>query len=430
MLPAPAVSEVERDHLARLMAAGGGEAILLAESEAGGYDATRALLAEYAATPRASAPVRTPRVPTLDGRDFLLQEAQNLARLQQGATPLVGGPNPELHPSDFSGATPLRRTQVTPHPMAPVSTPARAPGDTPLRDGLGINLNASAVREGRSQIELMRAELRQGLAMLPPPRNEYQIVMPELEVEIVEAAMEEDAADVKEARRAAAAAPEAAARRPRSPAGHRGLPRPNSAPASLTVAGAISDAEALLRCEIALLIAHDASRYPMRPGLSSPGEAAPIMEMMDESLLAAGSLLRQEALLLRNELGLEQDSPEEHEAARAAVLPPVEQRTLFQFTRSEMERQARRAAKLDARAAVITSGYHRRSEELQVRLEKAVTAIFTRSAELAAFQCLHAQEVRAAPLRIEALASEVEEQLHRERELQERYRKAARSLGR
>ena len=415
MLPAPAVSDAEREQLARLCAAGGSEAVLLAEGGEGGSDATRALLTDYRATPGVAAPLRTPRVPTHDGRDFLLQEAQNLARLQQGATPLMGGENPELHASDFSGATPRKRLQATPHPLAPQgATPARLLGDTPLRDGLGINADEAA-REGRAHAEQLRSELRLGLASLPAPRNEYQVVVPEMEADVEEAIAEADAVDLEEARAAAAAAEEAEAMRRRSHAMQRGLPRPLGAPPSLLSAAAASPAEAMLRCELALLVAYDA-------GLAAGGAPAPPLEQFpEEALLAAGELVRQEAQELRNELGHEQDGPEAHLAARDAVAPHAQPRAAFEIARAEMERQARRAAKLDARAVVTTTGYQRRAEELQSRLEKAVASVASRSAELAAFQCLHSQEVRAAPLRIEALAGEVEAQAARGAALQARY---------
>ena len=426
MLPPPAVSEVEREQLARLWAAGDGEALLAAEGAAGGFDATRTLLADYGATPGAAAPLRTPRVPTHDGRDFLLLEAQNLARLQQGATPLAGGANPEIFASDFSGATPRRHVQATPHPLsAAAATPARMPGETPLRDGLGINADAAAAREVRSHVQLLRAELRQGLDGLPAPRNDYQIVLPEMESEPEDKLMEEDAADLQEARKAAVAAAEAAALLRRSHAVQRGLPRPVIAPASLLAGGAVSAAEALLRRELALLIAHDAYAHPARAG-STGSVAPPLEELPDHALHAAGDMVRREALALRLELGHEQEGSEEHEAARSAVVPSADLHAAFLLARADMERQARRAAKLDARAALVTTSYQRLADELQARLEKAVTAVATRSFELAAFQCMHTQEIRAAPLRIEALSAELETQAQRERDLQLRYGEACR----
>jgi hypothetical protein len=48
-------------------------------------------------------------------------------------------------------------------------------------------------------------------------------------------------------------------------------------------------------------------------------------------------------------------------------------------------------------------------------------ALAAKAAELHAFQRLHAQELRSAPLRIEARAAELEVQLQREQALQARY---------
>jgi hypothetical protein len=76
---------------------------------------------------------RTPARP-----DTLLMEAQNLRMLTSAATPLLGGENPSLHPSDFAGATPSRQVVATPNVFATpvrqqgapggVMTPARTPG--------------------------------------------------------------------------------------------------------------------------------------------------------------------------------------------------------------------------------------------------------------------------------------------------------------
>jgi hypothetical protein len=57
---------------------------------------------------------------------------QNLARLRETQTPLFGGENPDLHPSDFSGVTPKKKDIQTPNPIAtPLRTPSGATGTTP-----------------------------------------------------------------------------------------------------------------------------------------------------------------------------------------------------------------------------------------------------------------------------------------------------------
>lgn len=179
--------------------------------------------------------MRTPARTPAAGGNRVMQEAQNLRRLQAGQTPLLGGENPELHPSDFSGVTPRTAPSQTPNPLAaaaaavgatpgravagvaatPVlggvagATPGRAvagvsatpllgatPGrggsgglpsatPTPMRDALGLNDpdsfgGTASRREEAARLALQRNELRAGLGQLPAPKNEYQIVVPEL----------------------------------------------------------------------------------------------------------------------------------------------------------------------------------------------------------------------------------------------------------
>jgi hypothetical protein len=186
--------------------------------------------------------MRTPaRTPAAGGGNRIMQEAQNLRMLQQGQGPLLGGENPELHPSDFTGVTPRSAPSQTPNPLAAAAaaaggatpsvhggpsvagvsatpqltgatpgrggtsvagisatpllgaTPGRGGGlpsatPTPMRDALGLNdpdtfaagAGGSSKREEAARLALQRNELRAGLSQLPAPRNEYQIVVPDM----------------------------------------------------------------------------------------------------------------------------------------------------------------------------------------------------------------------------------------------------------
>ncbi|CAJ1976494.1 unnamed protein product [Sphenostylis stenocarpa] len=130
-------------------------------------------------------------------------EAENLARLRESQTPLLGGENPELHPSDFSGVTLKKKDIQTPNPLLggenpefhpsdfsgvtlknkdiqtpnPMLTPSATPGGAVLTSRIGM----TPARDGS----------------LPQPKNEYQIVMepvPE-DVEEPEEKIEEDMYD-------------------------------------------------------------------------------------------------------------------------------------------------------------------------------------------------------------------------------------------
>lgn len=100
-LPPPQVSENEMDEIAKL----GKQSGIYTGGESSGSDATAGLVANYlgSQTPGLSS-ARTPS----EDSDAVMQEAENLSKLQAGETPLAGGKNPDLHPTDFSGVTPQR----------------------------------------------------------------------------------------------------------------------------------------------------------------------------------------------------------------------------------------------------------------------------------------------------------------------------------
>lgn len=251
MLPAPQISEVELEQIARMST----DALLDEQAtEGAGGEATRQLLGQYGPTPmRAPTPMTTSGRGAAPAGDRVLQAAQNLAKLNAMETPLMGGENPDLHPSDFSGVTPRNIVVSTPNPLLAAATPllggpgatpslaatgrrpssaiagvpatpstfgatpsrdpassalASLPGPTPLRtplrDQLGLNdADALTMQGGRraqaAAAAALRSEIRAGLSSLPAPQNEYQIEMPALpeDGDAEEGAVEEDAADAK-----------------------------------------------------------------------------------------------------------------------------------------------------------------------------------------------------------------------------------------
>eukprot|EP00878_Enallax_costatus_P014008 GHUV01014649.1.p1 GENE.GHUV01014649.1~~GHUV01014649.1.p1 ORF type:complete len:761 (+),score=332.12 GHUV01014649.1:659-2941(+) len=136
MLPAPQVSEVELEAIARM----GDAATLEAELAAGaGGEATRQLLGDYQTPARFATPMRTPKA-QVGGQDSLMQQAANLAKLQALQTPLLGGENPELAGLDYSGIVPQKGVVQTPNPLAAAAaaagvTPGPGYGATPAARG-------------------------------------------------------------------------------------------------------------------------------------------------------------------------------------------------------------------------------------------------------------------------------------------------------
>lgn len=484
LLPPPVVSEAELHALARLgPGGGGGDEGLQEEQQAGapGLAATRTLLQDYAPSAGAT-PQRTPRAGGAPGGgDYLVAEAQNLARLQAGATPLLGGANPTLHPSDFSGATP-RHGGRTGGGGAAAPTPGRggAPGGgsgpppgsasaTParLRDALAINAEGEA--DGakgagsrafeRARAAAAAAALRRALAALPPPRNDYVVVVPDLPDARDEdddedgdgAGAGEDAADAEARAAAAAAEAKAAELRARSAAVRRGLPRPVAAPGrggdggAPGAAPAPRGARALLAAEVDALVGHDAAAHPPGGGRPRPTPALP--HVSEARLAAAGALLRAEAAAMAREAGDTQppegggggggdaDRGVAHASACAAARAcaageaGVEAlRARFTGLREDMGRGSRRAAKLEAFAALATGPHAARLGQAQARLDDCALRRAQRAAELEALTALHARELAAAPRRLEAAQQDLDAQLARERGLQGRYARLTHAL--
>ncbi|KAK9842456.1 hypothetical protein WJX81_000971 [Elliptochloris bilobata] len=531
MLPAPQVSEAELEAIAR----GGAHAAADVDlADGAGGEATRGLLGDYQTPARLATPMRTPRLGgAAGGGDRIMMEAQNLARLRAGQTPLAGGENPELHASDFAGIAPRQFAAATPNPLAAGLTPGAtgrsgatpalggmtpglggatpsgraiagvamatpgasvagtplrggsvgpgaAPGRTPVRDALGLNdpdalapAEASR-REARAREERLRADLRAGLAGLPEPQHEYVIEAPqadELGGDEDGDALEEDAADVAARRRAAAKAREEAELKRRSQVLQRGLPRP-TAPAPVagarpapdaSRAGAREAAEALLAAELAALLAHEAAKYPLKEkkknkkrGREEPAPPDGWEDFDGAELAAAAAAVQRETAVVRGAMGHASKGEEEYADAWNAVagefiyLPAKEGAAQGQYVRAasatnsdrleavqgeynaartEMEKEAMRAAKLEQRLAVLTGGYAAREANLRAGIEQAWTAERAAQQELECFRALAQREERALAARTAAAAERLAAQAAREAELQERYKAAASRLS-
>uniref|UniRef100_A0A0D9W3M3 Cell division cycle 5-like protein n=1 Tax=Leersia perrieri TaxID=77586 RepID=A0A0D9W3M3_9ORYZ len=371
MLPPPQISDHELEEIAKMGNAGDPS---LVEELGEGSTATRALLATYSQTPRIGmTPLRTPQRTPAGKGDAIMMEAENLARLRESQTPLLGGDNPELHPSDFSGVTPRKKEMQTPNPMAtPLAspgpgvtprigmTPSRdgssfglTPKSTPFRDELRINeevdMQDSAKLELRRQAEL-RKSLRSGFASIPQPKNEYQIVMPPItedEKEEVEEKIEEDMSDRLARERAEEQARQEALLRKRSKVLQRSLPRPPAASVEILrqtlIKGgesrnrstfvpptSLEQADELINEELLRLLEHDNAKYPLdektqkdkKKGSKRQANRTPsvpeIEDFDEDELKEANSMLEEEVQYLRVAMGHENESLEDFVKAHDA----------------------------------------------------------------------------------------------------------------
>ncbi|XWS58398.1 hypothetical protein CRYUN_Cryun08bG0031100 [Craigia yunnanensis] len=368
MLPEPQISNHELEEIAKM----GYASDILAGSEelAEGSGATRALLANYSQPPRQGmTPLRTPQRTPAGKGDAIMMEAENLARLRESQTPLLGGENPELHPSDFSGVTPKSHIQ-TPNPMTPSATPGGAgvtprtgmtpvrdgysfgmtPKGTPIRDQLHINedmdLHDSAKLEQRRQADLRR-NLRSGLGSLPQPKNEYQIVFqpPPEDNEEPEEKIEEDMSDRIAREKAEEEARQQALLKKRSKVLQRELPRPPSSSlelirdslmrtdgdkTSFVPPTSIEQADEMIRKELLSLLEHDNAKYPLdekankgkKKGSKRPANGSiPSIEDFEEyEMKEADSLIKEEAEFLRMAMGHENESLDDFAEAHNTCL--------------------------------------------------------------------------------------------------------------
>ncbi|KAJ1265398.1 hypothetical protein BS78_08G074000 [Paspalum vaginatum] len=370
MLPPPQISDHELEEIAKMGNAGDPA---LSEELGEGSTATRTLLASYSQTPRLGmTPLRTPQRTPAGKGDAIMMEAENLARLRESQTPLLGGDNPDLHPSDFSGVTPRKKEIQTPNPMAtPLAspgpgvtprigmTPSRdgnnfgvTPKGTPFRDELRINeeveMQDGTKLELRRQAELRRG-LRSGFASIPQPKNEYQIVMPPIaedDKEEPEEKIEEDMSDRLARERAEEQARQEALLRKRSKVLQRNLPRPPTASVeiirqSLIRSGesrtrstfvpptSIEQADELINEEFLRLLEHDNAKYPLDEKTQKEkkkgskrqqnGGSVPEIDVFDEEeLKEACSMIEDEINYLRVTMGHENESFEDFVKAHDA----------------------------------------------------------------------------------------------------------------
>jgi len=496
MLPSPQVSDQELQQIARLGAGAAQTEGVLEEALQSGDGATQTLLANYAATPASATPMRTPmRTPQASGGDAILMEAQNLARLTQATSALEGGENPELHPSDFTGVTPKRTVAATPNTVAtpllegtpgrtgmtpgrgdmsgslavagtPSSTigartPGHTPGATPIRDGLGINdedmtpMISEDERSLKMRTSHLRADVKSRLAALPAPKNEYQVVVPELEDDSKDdkLKMEEDMEDVLKRREADEAAARALELSKRTTVLRRELPRPATGltrdfllPSQMRKLAPYEQAQELLDAEMTALIQRDNAKYPIKEGKKKAKHIPEVDTISEELLAEAAGMVAKELEALGEAIAsdtkalgdaLEKEVAEQQLPESFIFLPSSKSwgpsrsasltdrlttasTSLTQMT-GYMEKDAKKAAKLENKLHILTAGHQTRCDKLSKQCEARFGEVSDKLTELECFRRLQSREQLSGPMRLESLKGAVQEQVEREKKLQVRF---------
>ncbi|XP_054163592.1 cell division cycle 5-like protein [Oppia nitens] len=502
VLPEPQISDAELEQVVKL-----GKASESAKetAEESGNRASEGLLADYSIT-QSTAALRTPKTAALS-RDTILMEAQNLMALTNVDTPLKGGLNTPLHETDSNisgvitpgvGKAPL---SVTPNTMisTPFRTPAgselnpttgavtpRTPGSlstiggsqqlaTPLRDKLAINSEEALIfedqRTAKQQQKETRDMLRKALSELPAPKNEYEIVVNEEDmndISVDTSSTIEDQADIDARREANRLAAIEAERKRQSQAVQRDLPRPSDINNSILRPGAHTDpqvtdlqkAEELIKKEMLVMLHYDSinnitdnqlisksmkSRNASNPNASNLAflDKHPYIKYNDEELAAAKQTLTEEMEVVRQGMAhteLTFDGycqvwdeclsqvlyiPSQNRYTRANLankkdrIESLEKR--LDQNRSHMTKEAKKAAKIEKKLRVYLGGYQSRAQQLIKQTNDLVEQVEQTSLELQTFSILKDHEELAIHKRIESLSDDVKRQNLREKTLQENY---------
>lgn len=492
VLPAPQISDGELEEVVKV-----GQASEFARQQAeesGLQDsATQALLSDYSITQNVDK-LRTPRTPAT--QDNILTEAQNIMALTNVDTPLKGGLNTPLHESDFSGITPKHQVAATPNMV--LSTPFRTPAHqndvsgltpqggttpqipgatptpmrTPARDKLNINMEEEYADPEYAQYQQQEQKelLKKGLAELPAPKNDYEIVIPESEDQQADDSSEkenyvEDQADLDARREQELLEKRMHEMKLRSQVVQRDLPRPtevNNAvmrptpgpsdpPLSL-----LQKAEEMIKREMLTMIHYDAAYTP--PDIGQQGkkpqpvnqaqhlaylEQHPYEQVTEEELRSAHEALQQEMDYVKHKMGhgdlsLEAYTqvweecyaqvlylPSQNRYTRASLaskkdrIESLEKR--LENNRTLMTKDAKRAAKLEKKLKILLGGYQSRSQGLVKQLHNIQEQAEQTYVELKTFENLKQHETGAIPKRLESLTEDVNRQMARERELQQKF---------
>ncbi|KOS18385.1 Pre-mRNA-splicing factor cef-1 [Escovopsis weberi] len=459
-LPTPQISEGELEEIVKMGKTGEAANLMARESD---NDATRGFVSSYS-TLNTGAPIRTPRAPAQE--DHIANEIRNIRALNETSSVLLGGENTPLHQgagsTGFEGIAPRANNIATPNPMA---TPLRAgmggatpaasgrPGQTPMRtprDSFtlnqddGIPLASATPQDIRDREMALKSQLRSGLASLPKPKDtewEFEIPDEQQETALSDAAREEDAAERDRRERERREAEEELERRRRTQVLQKNLPRPRAVDLAglLKRAKAVVDpAAALIAEEAALLMAHDAAKYPVDGSKARPAPGPGLVRIDDEALVNARIEILSEtkaipgledieaafearangdALLLG--LGCYGDDEEEQDTAMRAA---------FDVIQDSITASAEEGAKLEKKLALHLGGYQKRQKTLRDKIVDTAEALEKARVALSAFKTLAISEDVAIQRRLGALRDEVHFVSRREREAQEEYRRATEEL--
>lgn len=460
VLPAPQVSEGEMEDIVKMGMAGD-----KASKMSGDEETTRGLIGNYT-NMVGQTPIRTPRAPPQE--DHIANEIRNIRALNETQSSLLGGENTPLHEggssTGFDGIAPRRQEIVTPNPMA---TPFRqannigatpigggvGPGATPLRtprDHFALNRDAggqligSTPRDIKMHEKSVRTDIRSKLSALPKPKEtEWELEElpseqsePTVTTEFVEEDSGERDRKENEAREKAAAAE----LKRQSQVYQRALPRPSvlDIDSLMQRASQVTDPiNGLITKEAALLIAHDARKFPI-PGAKVEGKAKKLERLDDGLVESARAAIAAEVASPQQQQDWQESFETSWSSSHGKSLPGLsnyaddedddvfrqEQHMIgtFDNVQASLLGTAERGNKLEKKLALHYGGYQNRAKMLRTKVIEASAALEKSSHDLDSFRTLQVSEESAVSRRLEKLRDEVAFVMRREREAQEVFR--------
>lgn len=437
VLPEPQISDQELQQVVKL-----GRASEIAKEVASesGIETTDALLTDYSITPNVGAMTSRTPAPIMDK---IMQEAQAIMALSHVDTPLKGGLNTPLRESDFSNALPQHAQMATPNTV--LATPFRAirndgTAATPsfmtpntgalvpvggsgigtgtsnsttsytpafVRDKLNINTDdAMSITETpaafKNYQKQLKSSLREGLSLLPAPRNDYEIVVPDQEDNTIEPmetdAVIEDQADIDARKIAIEKEKRAKELARRSQVVQRELPRPQDINTSILRPlndmhnlNDLQKAEELVKQEMVIMLHYDGHMNPVMNLGGLPKKQSSLQqiqiyleqnkydEFTDEEINKAKQMLADEMQVVKQgmahgELSVESYSQVWQECLSQVLYLPSQNRFTranlaskkdrfesaekkLEQNRKHMAKEAKRCGKIEKRLKILTGGY-------------------------------------------------------------------------
>ncbi|CAG8457372.1 1422_t:CDS:10, partial [Gigaspora rosea] len=342
-----------------------------------------------------------------------LEEIVKIGFAGQNVKAVVGEADNVSSLTDYTPSNPglPLRTPRTPRTVAGLAQTPRTPGTL-----LSLRTPRTPAAVDTATIKQLRA----GLLNLPAPKNDFEIVLPDVEgkeelKDDIEG-IEEDASDRDKKLKALQEEEEMARLRRRSQAVQRDLPRPVNVNSTLEtsledVLDSDSEIQRLVDIEMIKLLRRDAIMHPVHGSKPENLDLESLEEYPDELI----DQVKKEIDLELTKVTNEPSNEDFDEIWNQLNNTPGTDEFLNQFetNRNLMIKEATKATKLEKKLNIILGGYANVTETFD-EIEQA-------KIELDSFQSLSISEEEAIPKRIQSLQNEVDYLIKRESELQQRY---------